>query len=160
MSLCVNLTANYRYNHEIYNGQMKCWIMKQATLFHSQIVFSYWNNWQFIAGRWNKLIISNRGIHRPRYSPWQFVFSIHSSFHHAVTPKGQWIFLFQCYYFKLKCNIKVEQEMAIQHLTVLRKFPLQCYNLLCHCERLDKSIRWKVNSIPTVFSLACLLHVW
>lgn len=36
--------------------------------------------------------------------------------------------------------------MVIRHLTVLRKFPLQCYNLLCHCERLDKTIRGKVDS--------------
>lgn len=67
-------------------------------------------------------------------------------------------FLFQCYYFSnWNAILKMEQEMAIQHLTVLRKFPLQCYNLLCHCERLDKSIRWKMT---LKISLACLLHVW
>ena len=53
--------------------KMGCCIMKQATLFHSQIVSSYWNSWQFVAGRWNQLIILNRGVLRSRYYPWQFV---------------------------------------------------------------------------------------
>lgn len=113
--------------------------MKQATPFHSQIVFSYWNNQQFIARRWNKLVILNWGTLISQYYPWQFVFLFIALFIMLLHRKVNEFFFFQCYYFKLKCNIKVEQEMAIQHLTVLRKFLLQCYNMLCHCERLDKS---------------------
>lgn len=56
--------------------------MRRATPFHSQTVSSYWNNWQFIAGRRkkNQLITWNWGILRSKYCPGQFVFTIHGSF--------------------------------------------------------------------------------
>lgn len=133
MPLDVNLTTSYQYNHEIYNGQMKGWLMEQASLFHRQIVFSYWNNWQFIARRWYKPIILNWGILRSPYHLWQYVFLFIALSSCCYTERSMNFFVFSVIIFKLKCNIKVEQEMAIQHSTVLRKKKNSLCNVTTCC---------------------------
>ena len=131
----VKLTTNYQYNHEIYNGQ-------DGMLYNeTSNSISQPNSFQLLKQLtdccWK--VKSTHNI-KSRSSQIQILplavcFSIHSSFimllHRKVNESFIFLSFFQCYYFKLKCNIKVEQEMAIQHLTVLRKkkkFPPQCYN--------------------------------
>lgn len=132
----VKLTTNYQYNHEIYNGQ-------DGMLHNTSNSISQPNSFQLLKQLtvccWK--VKSTHNI-KSRSSQIQILplavcFSIHSSFimllHRKVNESFIFLSFFQCYYFKLKCNIKVEQEMAIQHLTVLRKkkFPSAMLQLCC-----------------------------
>lgn len=129
ISLCqFDNDAIYQYNQEIYSGH------NETTCFISRP-----NSFQ---------LLKQQTVYRPLDWTEEFIdpdITLGSLFFLFIalssccyTERSNELFFFSVIILNWNAILKVEQVMGIQHLTVLRKFPLQCYNLLCHCERLDK----------------------
>lgn len=162
--LAARLTANYQHN-QIYGGRTEGWLTK------SRAVFSYWNKCCTVAGRcpppFLPLIILKSNAQPPplypRHRQYVLLFIapliplLHLKVNEFYPLSFFFVFPFSVIIFlKLKCNIKVERRRdgysafdSIKRKKTNKQTNDSLCNvttLLCHCERLDESIRWQVGS--------------